>query len=125
MRLRSSSSSAPKAATYSRESGLPRDDVIDIASINAGASEIEGHVRHRHRNAQADVLVGFGGDRAAEQVLHRAALLAAGGAVADVPAATPPRAGARGVPPPPQRGRRDAPGTPVSARETEADVGGV
>src|SRR2546422_8009596 len=104
MRLRSSSSSAPKAATYSRESGLPRDDVIDIASINAGASEIEGHVRHRHRNAQADVLVGFGGDRAAEQVLHRAALLAAGVRVGGGPAGTPPPAWIRRVPPHPPRG---------------------
>src|SRR2546422_680058 len=87
MRLRSSSSSAPKAATSWRESGLLRDGVIDMASIDARASEIEGHVRHRHRNAQADVLVGFGGDRAAEQVLHRAALLAAGGAVGEGPSA--------------------------------------
>src|SRR3989442_13265773 len=96
MRLRSSSSSAPKAATSSRDSGLLRDGVIDIASIDASASEIEGHVRHRHRNAQADVLVGFGGDRAVEQVLHRAALLAAGAGGADVPAAPAPPASSAG-----------------------------
>src|SRR2546425_11812478 len=101
MRLRSSSSSAPKAATSSRESGLLRDGVIDIASIDAGALEIEGHVRYRHRNAQADVLVGFGGDRAAEQVLHRAALLAAGAAVADAHAAPAPPAECGGLPPHP------------------------
>src|SRR2546427_7458181 len=104
MRLRSSSSSAPKAAASSRESGLLRDGVMRYASIDTSASEIESHVRHRHRNTQADVLVGFGGDRAAEQVLHRAALLAAGAAVADGPAAPPPPAESRGLPPPPPRG---------------------
>src|SRR2546425_2591738 len=98
MRLRSSSSSAPKAAASSRESGLLRDGVMRYASIDTSASEIESHVRHRHRNTQADVLVGFGGDRAAEQVLHRAALLAAGGALGDGPPAPPPPALCRGVP---------------------------
>src|SRR2546428_9108803 len=98
MRLRSSSSCAPKAATSSRESGLLRDGVIDIASINAGASEIEGHVRHRHRNAQADVLVGFGGRRAAAQIPDRPALLAAGGGWAEGPIGPPPPSASRRVP---------------------------
>src|SRR2546427_12969041 len=109
MRLRSSSSSAPKAAASSRESGLLRDGVMRYASIDTSASEIESHVRHRHRNTQADVLVGFGGDRAAEQVLHRAALLAAGAAGGGGPAAPAPRGGVGGVPPPPRRDARRCP----------------
>src|SRR2546426_5814345 len=125
MRLRSSSSSAPKAATSWRESGLLRDDVIDIASIDARASEIEGHVRHRHRNAQADVLVGFGGDRAVEQVLHRAALLAAGAAVADAHAAPAPRSESGGLRLHQQGDAGIATNVRERAREAQDDLGGV
>src|SRR2546422_7597942 len=109
MRLRSSSSSAPKAAASSRESGLLRDGVMRYASIDTSASEIESHVRHRHRNTQADVLVGFGGGRAAEQGLYRAALLSAGAAWGDAPAAPAPRGLSPGGLPLPQRGARVSP----------------
>src|SRR5436190_6358276 len=59
-------------------------------SVNWIESEIEGHVRNRHRDAQADVLVGFCADLAGEQILHGAALLAARAAVADAHAASAP-----------------------------------
>src|SRR5947209_9605361 len=88
-------------------------------------SEIEGHVRHRHRNAQADVLVGFGGYRAAEQVLHRAALLAAGAAVADAHAAPAPWSESGGLRLHQQGDASIATNVRERAREAQDDRGGV
>src|SRR6266516_718581 len=96
-----------------------------IASVNWIESEIEGDIRNRHRDAQADVLVGFGADLAGEQILHGAALLAARAAAADAHAASAPRPepGALGL----HQQRDAALATDVreGPRETQGDLAAV
>src|SRR2546427_10218896 len=96
-----------------------------MASINRIDSEIEGHVRNRHRDAQADVLVGFCGDLAGEQILHGAALLAARAAVADAHAASAPRSEPRALCLHQQRDAALAADILEGARETQGDLGAV
>src|SRR5881296_3179505 len=88
-------------------------------------SEIEGHVRNRHRDAQADVLVGFGGDLAGEQILHGAALLAARAAVADAHAAAAPRPEPGALCLHQQRDAALASDVLEGPRETQRDLGAV
>src|SRR5438093_11024469 len=96
-----------------------------IASINWIDSDIERDIRNRHRDAQADVLIGFGADLAGEQILHSAALLAARAAAAEAHAASAPRPepGARCL----HQQRDAALATDVleGPRETQGDLGGV
>src|SRR5438034_13310 len=124
MRLRSSSTSAPKAATSSAVSGLPWDDVMDCLR-RLIESEIEGDIRNRHRDAQADVLVGFGADLAGEQILHGAALLAARAAAADAHAASAPRPEPGALCLHQQRDAALATDVREGPRETQGDLGAV
>src|SRR5438034_11728895 len=88
-------------------------------------SEIEGHVRNRHRDAQADVLVGFCADLAGEQILHGAALLAARAAAADAHAASAPRPEPGALCLHQQRDAALATDVLEGPRGTQGDLGGV
>src|SRR5213594_1045524 len=94
-------------------------------SVNWIESEIEGHVRNRHRDAQADVLVGFCADLAGEQILHGAALLAARAAAADAHAASAPRPEPGALCLHQQRDAALATDVLEGPRETQGDLGGV
>src|SRR5438093_11192286 len=96
-----------------------------IASINWIESEIEGHIRNRRRDAQADVLVGFCRDLAGEQILHGPALLAARAAAADAHAASAPRPEPGAPCLHQQRDAALAPDLLAGPRGTQGGLGGV